>query len=125
MLLSSNVSRAWQGLKQRLVKAQIPTLRIHDCRHTYATLALESSVSIRWLSTQLGHAKTSTTLDIHAHALPREARDLGFADIADGITRHQAQPLAVADSGALAKPTSDITFPSVVPVAQMDRATVS
>jgi len=40
-------------------------LTFHALRHTFATLALESGVSPRLLSKQLGHASTSTTLNIY------------------------------------------------------------
>ena len=42
-------------------------LRIHDLRHTAATRLLQRGVPITAVSRYLGHAKTSTTLDVYAH----------------------------------------------------------
>jgi integrase len=41
------------------------SLTFHSLRHTFATLALESGVSPRLVSTALGHASTATTLSIY------------------------------------------------------------
>jgi integrase len=88
-LHTGNADRTWRRFKKQLEREKVPALRIHDCRHSYAMLALKSGVSIVWLSNQLGHSKTSITLDVYAHAIPREARDLGFADFG----RHQTSPV--------------------------------
>jgi integrase len=44
-------------------------ITFHQLRHTSATLLLDSGLNITALSKRLGHAKTSTTLNIYAHAL--------------------------------------------------------
>lgn len=45
-------------------------IRLHDLRHTQATILLEQRVPIATVSKRLGHAKTSTTLDLYSHVLP-------------------------------------------------------
>ncbi len=45
-------------------------IRLHDLRHTWATLALEEGVNPKVVSEQLGHANVSITLDIYSHVLP-------------------------------------------------------
>ena len=55
-------------------------LRLYDCRHTYATLALEARRSIRFVADQLGHANPELTLRQDAHTLPLESGGLAFAD---------------------------------------------
>jgi len=44
------------------------SVRLHDLRHWYATTALEGGVPLSSVSAQLGHAQTSTTANIYAHA---------------------------------------------------------
>ena len=61
-------------------KRGVRPLRLHDCRHTYATLALEAGRSLRFAAEQLGHANPALTLRQYAHALPLESGDLEFAD---------------------------------------------
>ena len=47
-------------------------IRFHDLRHTHASLQLAQGVDVVRVSRALGHANVSTTLNIYAHALPRE-----------------------------------------------------
>lgn len=46
------------------------SLRLHDLRHLNASMLLEAGVPITEVSKRLGHAKTSTTLDVYAHLMP-------------------------------------------------------
>ena len=45
------------------------TVRLHDLRHAHATQLLSNGVDISAVSSRLGHANPSTTLNIYAHAL--------------------------------------------------------
>jgi integrase len=45
-------------------------IRLHDLRHTWATLALQAGVHPKVVSERLGHATTSITLDIYSHVQP-------------------------------------------------------
>ena len=58
-----------------------------DGRHTYASLALASGKSIRWVAEQLGHSNPELTLRVYAHAMPEEDVDLSFLDFG-GTKRH-------------------------------------
>lgn len=49
---------------------KLPRIRLHDLRHTGATLLLGKNADIETVSHRLGHAKASVTLDIYGHALP-------------------------------------------------------
>lgn len=48
---------------------RLPIIRLHDLRHTSATLLLSEGVDIETVSHRLGHSKASVTLDIYGHAL--------------------------------------------------------
>jgi len=50
--------------------AALPTIRLHDLRHTHATLALQAGIPAKVVSERLGHASISITLDIYSHVLP-------------------------------------------------------
>jgi integrase len=55
----------------RLVKRSgLPWIRLHDLRHTHATLALEAGVHPKIVSERLGHSTVSFTLDVYSHAIP-------------------------------------------------------
>ena len=53
-----------------LEKAKLRQIRIHDLRHTYATLLLQAGAPITYVSQQLGHRDASITLRVYAHWLP-------------------------------------------------------
>jgi len=53
------------------VKASaLPRIRLHDLRHTHATLALAAGVHPKVVQERLGHASITITLDTYTHASP-------------------------------------------------------
>lgn len=48
---------------------KLPEITLHGLRHTSATLLIADNIDIRTVSARLGHAQTSTTMNIYAHAL--------------------------------------------------------
>jgi integrase len=55
--------------RQAVKKAMLPTIRLHDLRHTHATLALRAGIHPKVVSERLGHATVSITLDTYSHAI--------------------------------------------------------
>lgn len=52
----------------RLVdKARVRRIRLHDVRHSYSTLALDSGVDVKILSDRVGHANPNVTFQIYSH----------------------------------------------------------
>lgn len=51
-------------------EAEFPRIRLHDVRHTHATLMLKAGVPVKVVSERLGHASVTITLNIYAHVLP-------------------------------------------------------
>ena len=62
-----NPSTAYRKLKLILRNAELPDMRFHDLRHTFATHALTSGVDSKTLSGILGHTNASFTLDTYTH----------------------------------------------------------
>ena len=50
--------------------APVPRLRLHDLRHTHATLLLKAGVPIKVVSERLGHATPGFTMATYQHVLP-------------------------------------------------------
>ena len=48
-------------------RAGLPPIRLHDLRHTHATLALRAGVHPQVVHERLGHANVSITLDTYSH----------------------------------------------------------
>lgn len=59
-----------------LVKvAGVTRIRVHDVRHTAASLALQAGVPLHVVSDMLGHATSSITLDVYSHVLRGQRTD--------------------------------------------------
>lgn len=65
------VTRYFQKLVQH---AGLPRIRLHDLRHTSATLGLESGESLLEVSRRLGHSSVAITGDIYSEVSPQAAR---------------------------------------------------
>jgi integrase len=50
--------------------AGLPPVRLHDLRHSYATMALGAGIHPKIVSERLGHANIGITLDTYSHCLP-------------------------------------------------------
>ncbi len=56
---------------ERLVRnAGLRRIRLHDLRHTHATLAVKAGVPVKVISERLGHESPAFTLKQYAHVLP-------------------------------------------------------
>lgn len=50
---------------------KLPNIPLHGLRHTSATLLISENIDVRTVSARLGHAQTSTTMNIYAHSLKK------------------------------------------------------
>jgi integrase len=65
---------------QRLVRTvDVPTIRLHDLRHTHASHLLMAGVNVKVLSDRLGHASVSFTLDTYGLVLPGQQAEAAAA----------------------------------------------
>ena len=62
-----NPQCAYGRLKTILKQANLPSIRFHDLRHTFATHAIAGGVDAKTLSGILGHTNASFTLDTYTH----------------------------------------------------------
>jgi integrase len=69
----------WVNLRfEELAKdAGLPRLRVHDMRHTAASLMLANGTPTRVVTELLGHANSTVTLNLYAHVLPGMAEEAG------------------------------------------------
>ena len=51
-------------------KAGLRPIRLHDARHTHASIMLKQQVHPKIVRERLGHANISVTLDTYSHVAP-------------------------------------------------------
>ena len=61
--LMKRAARAWEA-------ASLRRITLHECRHTFASLMIAAGVNAKALSTYMGHATISITLDRYGHLMP-------------------------------------------------------
>lgn len=66
----AEVRRCRKQLAKRGVEDTPPEIRLHDLRHTHATVLLGIGTNPKIVSERLGHSSVSVTLDIYSHVLP-------------------------------------------------------
>lgn len=95
---------------ERLVKSTgLRRIRLHDLRHTHATLAIRAGIPVKVVSERLGHESPSFTLKQYAHVMPgmqAEAANAiaGLVAAAGGDRLAQEQRGAAAPVVRLASP---------------------
>ena len=55
---------------------ELRRIRLHDTRHTAASLMLAAGVPVKVVSELMGHSSPTVTLSIYAHVLPRMAEEV-------------------------------------------------
>ena len=54
----------------------VKRIRIHDIRHSHASLLINQGCDALILANRLGHEKVSTTLNIYSHLFPHKQTEL-------------------------------------------------
>jgi integrase len=73
-----NWKRATRG-RQAIVEIGRPSLRVHDDRHTYASLAYRAGVELRLLQKTMDHASITVTVHTYADLYDDELDVVAFA----------------------------------------------
>ena len=91
-----NVRREFVDL---LKTAKLPVMRIHDLRHSYATILLAAGEHPKVVQETLGHSSVQLTLDTYSHLLP----DMGLKERAaarlDALLTEPSQPSVEENPG--------------------------
>jgi integrase len=62
-----SISQTFERIVERV---EVPRIRLHDLRHTHATIALKVRVPIKVISERLGHENPAFTMKQYAHVMP-------------------------------------------------------
>jgi integrase len=63
----NTITRAWASTAKR---AGVPIIRLHDARHTHASLMLKQGVHPKIVQERLGHNSIEMTMNIYSHIMP-------------------------------------------------------
>ena len=72
-------------IKRGIKLSGVKPIRIHDLRHSHASLLISMGADPKLVADRLGHNKIQTTLDTYSHLYPNQARSL--ADSLDQLKR--------------------------------------
>jgi integrase len=69
-------SQSWE----RLVRdSKLRRIRLHDLRHTHASILLKANVPVKVVSERLGHSSPAFTMTVYQHVLPGMQADAAAA----------------------------------------------
>ena len=79
-LRPDTVTRAWTTLA---AQAGLKVIRLHDARHTHASIMLKQGIHPKIVQERLAHSSIGITLDTYSHVTPglQEAAAIRFEDI--------------------------------------------
>jgi integrase len=81
-----------------LRRAKLRRIRLHDLRHTAASLMIATGADIATVSRQLGHANVRITLGIYTHAFERRAES-GIGSKMDALIKAESGGAPSSNSG--------------------------
>jgi integrase len=64
---------------RHVAKSTRPRIRLHDLRHTHATILLKAGVPVKVVSERLGHSSPAFTMSVYQHVLPGMQADPALA----------------------------------------------
>ncbi|MFZ2448791.1 MAG: tyrosine-type recombinase/integrase [Syntrophobacteraceae bacterium] len=82
-----------------LERAKLRRIRIHDLRHTYATLRISKGDNILDVSKQVGHSSVKITLDIYCHWMPGGKKSEVDELDSDAAPKTSARSVDTAENG--------------------------
>ena len=84
-----------QAFDRLVGRACVPRIRLHDLRHTHATLMLKAGVPIKVVSERLAHSTPAFTMTTYQHVLPGMQRDAAalFGRLLDEATDPAKTPV--------------------------------
>ena len=94
-----------QRFQSAIGRAKVPRIRLHDLRHTHATLLLQAGVHPKVVQERLGHASITITLDRYSHVIEGMQADAA-AKIGALVDRPEATGSGDEDSDGRADTSS-------------------
>ncbi|MBI2853083.1 MAG: tyrosine-type recombinase/integrase [Chloroflexi bacterium] len=95
-LLPNSVTHAWIRLVRR---AGVKYIRLHDARHTHASIMLKQGIHPKIVQERLGHSTIAITLDTYSHVAPglQQAAANRFDEVLAGTYNEREKQVAASD----------------------------
>lgn len=96
MTIGKRAGRAWK-------EAKLEPITLHEGRHTFASLLIDSGANPKAVQTFMGHSKIQTTFDVYGHLFPgshdevRERMDAYLAGAEECLTGARTGARAESD----------------------------
>lgn len=76
-----------QSFDRFVARSTLPRIRLHDLRHTHASILLKAGVPVKVVSERLGHANPAFTITVYQHVIPGMQADAAtvFSDLVAGV----------------------------------------
>ncbi|MFV9690431.1 MAG: tyrosine-type recombinase/integrase [Desulfobacteria bacterium] len=100
--------------KRILKKAELREIRIHDLRHTFASLLLSQGESPVYVKEQLGHSGIQITVDIYGHLIPGENKG--------AVNKLDDEPICTLSAPTYQKSNNYLQLKDLVPKARLELA---
>jgi integrase len=76
-----------QSFDRLVARCVLPRIRLHDLRHSHASILLKAGVPVKVVSERLGHANPAFTITVYQHIIPGMQADAAtvFSDLVAGV----------------------------------------
>lgn len=71
-----STSQIWRVFEQAIKDSKVKRIRIHDLRHSHATILINNGANIVAVSKRLGHSDIGMTLKVYTHLLKKTEKEL-------------------------------------------------
>jgi integrase len=86
-----------RDFKAILKKAELRAIRIHDLRHTFASILIAAGHNLKYIQNQMGHSSIKVTMDLYGHLMP-EVYQGAAKKSEDFVFDHQSSPDAAEET---------------------------
>ena len=76
-----------QSFDRLVARSPLSRIRLHDLRHTHASILLKAGVPVKVVSERLGHANPAFTITVYQHIIPGMQADAAtvFSNLVAGV----------------------------------------
>ena len=79
-----------------LAKAKLPKSRLHDLRHTFASICDDRGVRVARVSAWMGHSTTTITMDTYQHLFRGDEDAVAIEELAAAVDENANRVFAIA-----------------------------